>query len=452
MKKIQFLFLFLLFFFSLFSGSSQMASVSSNIDDFGDSNNIFDSGTVFFKMSELKEINGVISQNPFKSPVRASYTVNHEVCDLPKGEIFVCPSGTSVYASMGGRVIETGYNATFGNYMILQHISGYRTLYGHLSAILTKTGAYVNQDSRIGKVGSTGNSKEAHLHFVLYKNGVAKAAQVDKKIETYSSKTSFEIADEFEASKNWVYALGAYYDAIEKNDSNSKNALERFLKISGEIRKGKPGLEEMDDFDIHDEWKKICVQFEKYWSENCPRNFAFSKIQRSILDYENRTASYEFELTSEITEKFVEMTKVFREGFVNARRADWVDMGKDWLNDEYELVSGKILESRKVEYSRFEPNHHTVYKSYVFDEKAFIIDFEVNDDDGTLIFSGSCKAGEKFRTSQLDKLRMKILDNQKIVISPKQLKVLNVRTFSVEDVYISDPYTKTSLRKKILKS
>ena len=80
--------------------------------------------------------------------------------------------GTNVRAAMAGRVTFTGYDRVYGNYVVLTHHSGYRTLYAHLSSILTRTGAYVNSGERIGLVGSTGLSTGPHLHFTVYKNGV----------------------------------------------------------------------------------------------------------------------------------------------------------------------------------------------------------------------------------------------------------------------------------------
>ena len=82
-----------------------------------------------------------------------------------------CPMGTLIYAALPGKVTSTGYNATSGNYVIIAHHSGYKTLYGHMSAILCHSGQYVTQDSRIGKVGSTGLSTGPHLHFTVFKNG-----------------------------------------------------------------------------------------------------------------------------------------------------------------------------------------------------------------------------------------------------------------------------------------
>lgn len=127
--------------------------------------------------SEIQEINGDL----FKKPIRASWYRSSSFGwrsnpftgsrSYHSGVDMACPTGTSVYAAMAGKVIETGYNATYGNYVILQHSSGYKTLYGHLSSIKAKRGSYVNLDSIIGKVGSTGMSTGPHLHFTVFKNG-----------------------------------------------------------------------------------------------------------------------------------------------------------------------------------------------------------------------------------------------------------------------------------------
>jgi murein DD-endopeptidase MepM/ murein hydrolase activator NlpD len=80
--------------------------------------------------------------------------------------------GAPVRAAMSGRVSYTGWDDAFGNYVVVSHHSGYRTLYGHMSVIRTKIGAYVGNGERIGDVGSTGLSTGPHLHFTVFKNGV----------------------------------------------------------------------------------------------------------------------------------------------------------------------------------------------------------------------------------------------------------------------------------------
>jgi murein DD-endopeptidase MepM/ murein hydrolase activator NlpD len=81
------------------------------------------------------------------------------------------PLGTPIRAAMAGLVTAAGYDATFGNYVVISHHAGYRTMYGHMNAIRVKAGAYVGAGDLIGTVGSTGLSTGAHLHFTVYKNG-----------------------------------------------------------------------------------------------------------------------------------------------------------------------------------------------------------------------------------------------------------------------------------------
>ena len=85
----------------------------------------------------------------------------------------VGPVGMAVKASADGRVSAIGYNATYGNFIIITHTPEYQTMYAHLNRILVKNGTYVNQGAIIGQVGNTGRSTGSHLHFAVYKNKVA---------------------------------------------------------------------------------------------------------------------------------------------------------------------------------------------------------------------------------------------------------------------------------------
>lgn len=100
-------------------------------------------------------------ENPFDSSKRTY----HNGIDM------ACTHGTSVYAALAGKVTTTGFNDTYGNYIIVTHHSGYKTLYAHLSAVLCVKGQNVTTETRIGRVGSTGKSTGSHLHFTVYKNG-----------------------------------------------------------------------------------------------------------------------------------------------------------------------------------------------------------------------------------------------------------------------------------------
>lgn len=55
----------------------------------------------------------------------------------------------------------------FGGMVMIEHANGWRSLYAHLSASRVTTGQRVEAGQAIGRVGSTGQSRGAHLHFEL---------------------------------------------------------------------------------------------------------------------------------------------------------------------------------------------------------------------------------------------------------------------------------------------
>lgn len=82
------------------------------------------------------------------------------------------PLGTPVFAAADGVVVlarqmtdASGSLVGYGNYVILQHDTGLKTLYGHLLLIGAREGDVVKRGQLIGLVGSTGNSTGPHTHF-----------------------------------------------------------------------------------------------------------------------------------------------------------------------------------------------------------------------------------------------------------------------------------------------
>ncbi len=84
-----------------------------------------------------------------------------------KGVDFAAPTGTKIRAAASGTVLisRTGYNGGFGNYVVIQHANGTKTLYAHMSKLGTTAGATVSQGETIGYVGNTGRSTGPHTHF-----------------------------------------------------------------------------------------------------------------------------------------------------------------------------------------------------------------------------------------------------------------------------------------------
>ena len=79
--------------------------------------------------------------------------------------------GAPVIAAGSGTVILASYNGGYGECVMIDHGSGYVTLYGHLSGYAVSSGQYVSQGQTIGYLGSTGNSTGTHCHFEIRVNG-----------------------------------------------------------------------------------------------------------------------------------------------------------------------------------------------------------------------------------------------------------------------------------------
>lgn len=78
------------------------------------------------------------------------------------------PSGTPVYASDGGVVIQAGWNSGgYGNWVVIDHQNGFKTVYAHNSAVIVYPGQKVHQGQLLALVGSTGDSTGNHLHFEI---------------------------------------------------------------------------------------------------------------------------------------------------------------------------------------------------------------------------------------------------------------------------------------------
>lgn len=78
-------------------------------------------------------------------------------------------SGDAVTASLDGKVIAIGFNSSYGNYIILEHQGGYRSLYAQLQDRAVQKNDKVLQGQMIATVGTSGYTREPHLHFSLFK-------------------------------------------------------------------------------------------------------------------------------------------------------------------------------------------------------------------------------------------------------------------------------------------
>ena len=84
------------------------------------------------------------------------------------GVDFALKQGTPVKATADGQVISSEQSENLGLCVIIEHKSGYRTLYGHNSRLVVKRGGLVKRGDIIAYSGNTGMSSGPHLHYAIF--------------------------------------------------------------------------------------------------------------------------------------------------------------------------------------------------------------------------------------------------------------------------------------------
>lgn len=87
------------------------------------------------------------------------------------GVDMAAPGGSPILAAYDGKVVAAAYNASMGNYIMINHGGGLYTIYMHASALYVSTGDTVTRGQKIAAVGTTGRSTGNHLHFSVRKDG-----------------------------------------------------------------------------------------------------------------------------------------------------------------------------------------------------------------------------------------------------------------------------------------
>ena len=93
------------------------------------------------------------------------YVQNAEAHD---GVDFVADRGTPVLAAADGKVRTAAFSASLGNYVVIDHDSGFSTVYACLAEAQVAAGDEVNAGTQIGTVGSSGMATGPHLHLELW--------------------------------------------------------------------------------------------------------------------------------------------------------------------------------------------------------------------------------------------------------------------------------------------
>jgi murein DD-endopeptidase MepM/ murein hydrolase activator NlpD len=144
-----------------------------------DENTKLPGGFWFFPDASQKECHKSLSYIPqdvkWYYPVRRAINVTSHIGErwlrrkknVHVGIDIKVPIGTRIYSMADGVVRGSLYNPNLGNFIVIEHCSGTRTLYAHLSRRFVTTGERVQIGQTIGMSGNTGNSTGPHLHLEM---------------------------------------------------------------------------------------------------------------------------------------------------------------------------------------------------------------------------------------------------------------------------------------------
>ena len=134
------------------------------------------------ELDELIRQQQIATGDGYVWPVRGWYTltsaygyrthpITGQLNKLHNGLDIAAAKNTEVHAVRGGIVSISGWDNSYGNYIVVQHGNGDSSLYAHLNSRAVKAGETVTQDQVIGYVGTTGSSNGYHLHLEIRVNG-----------------------------------------------------------------------------------------------------------------------------------------------------------------------------------------------------------------------------------------------------------------------------------------
>lgn len=114
---------------------------------------------------------------PVSGPVTSGFGLRvHPIlrfARMHRGLDFGAAWGSPIVAAADGQVVRAGWAGGYGRQVRIAHGDGLLTSYSHMSRIVAPEGGIVRRGELIGYVGSSGLSTGPHLHYEVYRNGVA---------------------------------------------------------------------------------------------------------------------------------------------------------------------------------------------------------------------------------------------------------------------------------------
>jgi murein DD-endopeptidase MepM/ murein hydrolase activator NlpD len=114
---------------------------------------------------------------PVAAPITSGFGIRfHPILHfarMHRGIDFGAHYGSPIVAAADGQVTRAGWAGGYGQQVRLAHAASMGSSYSHMSRIVVAPGSIVHQGQLIGYVGTSGLSTGPHLHYEVYRNGVA---------------------------------------------------------------------------------------------------------------------------------------------------------------------------------------------------------------------------------------------------------------------------------------
>ncbi len=134
------------------------------------------------QLDELNVLSHVLLTIPLATPVDVRYRqssrygprwdpIKKRTRAMHYGLDFGAPWRSRILAPAPGRVKFAGWRNGFGRTVEIDHGNGLMTRFAHLNSISVKSGQKVSLHQEVGKLGNTGRSTGAHLHYEVHYRG-----------------------------------------------------------------------------------------------------------------------------------------------------------------------------------------------------------------------------------------------------------------------------------------
>ena len=114
---------------------------------------------------------------PVQAPITSSFGMRYHpilhFARMHRGIDFGAHYGAPISAAADGIVSRAGWAGGYGRQVRIAHVGGIATSYSHMSRLIVAPGMIVRQGQLIGYVGTTGLSTGPHLHYEVYRGGIA---------------------------------------------------------------------------------------------------------------------------------------------------------------------------------------------------------------------------------------------------------------------------------------